>query len=131
MNEFSKRVAELSAEKRALLAQTLEHKGAVLNAFLPSFAQQRLWFLDQLQPGHAFYTIPVALHLQGRLDEAALAQSLNQIVQRHESLRTTFATLEGRPVQVVAAHLHLPLLLDDLSQLAPLEREAELLRQMR
>src|SRR5438270_456320 len=130
MNDFSKRVAELSAEKRALLAHTLEQKGAVLNAFLPSFAQQRLWFLDQLQPGHAFYNIPVALRLQGPLDAAALEQSLNEIVQRHESLRTTFATLEGRPAQVIAPQLRLPLPLCDLHHLAPTEREAELLHQV-
>jgi hypothetical protein len=68
------------------------------SAELPlSFAQQRLWFIDQLEPGSAAYNIPAAFRLSGRLDRGALAASLSEIVCRHETLRTTFATVGGRP----------------------------------
>ena len=67
-----------------------------------SFAQQRLWFLDQLFPDNPFYNITVAYRLTGELDVAALERSLAEIVARHETLRTTFVMSGGRPVQVVA-----------------------------
>jgi hypothetical protein len=63
-----------------------------------SFAQQRLWFLDQLVPNSAFYNISQALRLNGSLNLTALEQSLSEIVQRHESLRTTFVAVEGTTV---------------------------------
>ncbi len=69
-----------------------------------SFAQQRLWFLDQLEPGAVAYHIPIAVSITGRLDVSALEQSLNEIARRHEVLRTTFSTSsDGHPVLVVAA----------------------------
>ncbi|HYO14676.1 MAG TPA: amino acid adenylation domain-containing protein [Thermoanaerobaculia bacterium] len=67
-----------------------------------SFAQQRLWVLDQLEPGSPLYSIPVAVELIGRLEEAALAAALEEVVRRHEALRTTFRSVEGEPVQVIA-----------------------------
>src|SRR6266705_1089135 len=67
-----------------------------------SFAQQRLWFLDQLQPGSVTYTIAVAVRFVGTLQVSVLEQSLNEVVRRHESLRTTFAVVAGKPVQVIA-----------------------------
>ncbi|MFL6253473.1 MAG: amino acid adenylation domain-containing protein, partial [Pyrinomonadaceae bacterium] len=66
-----------------------------------SFAQQRLWFLDQLQPGSAAYNIPVAIRLEGALDHSALRRSLAEVVRRHETLRTIFDGAEGEPRQVV------------------------------
>ena len=66
-----------------------------------SFSQQRLWFLDSLDPGRATYNIPLSLHLQGELDVAALAAALSEVVRRHEALRTTFGDAEGRPFQVI------------------------------
>ncbi|MGE5325043.1 MAG: amino acid adenylation domain-containing protein [Actinomycetota bacterium] len=66
-----------------------------------SFAQQRLWFLDQYDPQSTLYNLPAALRLQGPLDVAALEKSLNEIIQRHESLRTTFEIAGERPVQIV------------------------------
>ncbi|HKV10311.1 MAG TPA: amino acid adenylation domain-containing protein, partial [Thermoanaerobaculia bacterium] len=66
-----------------------------------SFAQQRLWFIDQLEPGSPLYNMPVALRVEGPLDAAVLAQSLGEIVQRHEALRTVFAAPQGTPVQVI------------------------------
>jgi amino acid adenylation domain-containing protein len=74
-----------------------------------SFAQQRLWFLDQLAPGGTAYNLSGRLHLEGRLDTAALEASLNEIVRRHEALRTIFSTRDGEPVQIILSELHLPL----------------------
>ncbi|HEX3128845.1 MAG TPA: amino acid adenylation domain-containing protein [Thermoanaerobaculia bacterium] len=68
-----------------------------------SFAQERLWFFDRLQPGGSSYTIPAALRLRGWLDVDALARALAEIVRRHESLRTTFAERDGEGVQIVSA----------------------------
>ncbi|HVG07687.1 MAG TPA: amino acid adenylation domain-containing protein, partial [Thermoanaerobaculia bacterium] len=67
-----------------------------------SFAQERLWFLDQLDPRSATYNIPAAVRLRGRLDTRSMAACLQEIVRRHEALRTTFAVDEGRPVQRIA-----------------------------
>ncbi|MBB4639458.1 amino acid adenylation domain-containing protein, partial [Longimicrobium terrae] len=69
----------------------------------PSFAQQRLWFLEQMGSLGSTYHIPVRLHLRGELDRDALVRALDRIVARHESLRTTFATLDGEPVQHLAS----------------------------
>ncbi len=92
--------------------------------FPVSFAQQRLWFLDQLVPGNPFYNIPAAVRLIGVLNIPALEQSFNEIVRRHEVLRTTFRMLEGQVVQIIAPSLHLPLPLVDLQELTITEREA-------
>jgi non-ribosomal peptide synthase protein (TIGR01720 family) len=90
-----------------------------------SFAQQRLWFLDQLEPGSALYNIPVAVRLTGQLDVEALRQTLSEIVRRHEVLRTTFAGKDGRAVQVIAPAAPLPLETIDLSAAAAEEHEDE------
>jgi amino acid adenylation domain-containing protein len=90
-----------------------------------SFAQQRLWFLDQLEPGSDFYNIPVALRLKGELDVAALEQSLSDIIARHESLRTTFASVEGQPVQVISPPNAFKLSVCDLSALPSQRAEIE------
>jgi amino acid adenylation domain-containing protein len=89
-----------------------------------SFAQQRLWFLQQLEPASYVYNLASAVRLLGQLDIAALRQTLHQVVKRHESLRTTFTTVEGRPVQRVAATQDLSLPIADLSELPLSEREA-------
>ncbi|HSF38618.1 MAG TPA: non-ribosomal peptide synthase/polyketide synthase, partial [Thermoanaerobaculia bacterium] len=88
-----------------------------------SFSQQRLWFLDQLEPGSALYNIPLALRVQGPLDGAVLALCLGEIAGRHEALRTVFAAPDGSPVQVIrpAAPFVLPLV--DLSGLPQSRRE--------
>jgi amino acid adenylation domain-containing protein len=93
-----------------------------------SFAQQRLWFFDQLEPGLAAYNIPAAVRLKGPLNLAALEQSLNEIVKRHESLRTTFGKVEGRPTQVIAPTLTIKLPVVDLRPLPASERETEVRR---
>ncbi|NNB98210.1 non-ribosomal peptide synthase/polyketide synthase, partial [Corallococcus exiguus] len=95
-----------------------------------SFAQQRLWFLDQLTPGDASYNIPSALRLQGPVDVASLRRAFESLVARHESLRTTFHEHEGQATQ----HIHLPdawtLPLVDLSALPDAQREAEAQRRI-
>jgi amino acid adenylation domain-containing protein/non-ribosomal peptide synthase protein (TIGR01720 family) len=90
-----------------------------------SFAQQRLWFLDRLEPGNPFYNVSLDLRLTGPLNRSALAQSLTELVRRHESLRTVFAEVEGVPVQIVRPAD--PIRLDplDLQMLADGAREAE------
>jgi amino acid adenylation domain-containing protein len=89
-----------------------------------SFAQQRLWFLDQLESGSTFYNVPAAIRLSGRLDAGALGEALQEIVRRHETLRTSFRNVKGEPEQVIAATLAVPLDVTDLSSLAGHEREA-------
>jgi acyl carrier protein len=89
-----------------------------------SFAQQRLWFIDQLKPGTSLYNIPVGLRAKGPLHLTALELCLSEIVRRHEILRTVFASVDGSPVQVIqpAAPFVLPMV--DLSELPESECEA-------
>jgi amino acid adenylation domain-containing protein len=93
--------------------------------FPVSFAQQQLWFLDQLVPGSPVYNLPGAIHFKGQLSLPALEQSLNEIVRRHEILRTNFRTVDGQPTQIVAPARHWTLPLTDLQDLPPDERDAE------
>jgi len=84
-----------------------------------SFAQQRLWFLAQLEPDSCAYNIPAAFRLTGLLNVTALSQSLSEIVRRHEVLRTTFPSVEGQPKQVISLHTPLTLPVIDLRELPP------------
>ncbi|HEX2079726.1 MAG TPA: amino acid adenylation domain-containing protein, partial [Longimicrobium sp.] len=93
-----------------------------------SFAQERLWFIDRLEPGSAVYNVPVARRLVGALDEAALERSLSEIVRRHEALRTTFMEADGAPVQVIAPFGGFSLPMEDLSGLNEADREAAVRR---
>ncbi|WP_326595001.1 non-ribosomal peptide synthetase [Streptomyces sp. NBC_01803] len=102
----------LSAEqKRALLAERLRRQARGgeqprrRRRFPASFSQQRLWFLDQLNPGSAAYNVPGALRVTGPLDVEIWRRCVNEIARRHEALRTTFAEADGEPVQVVADEL--------------------------
>ncbi|HEX8338672.1 MAG TPA: amino acid adenylation domain-containing protein, partial [Pyrinomonadaceae bacterium] len=92
-----------------------------------SFAQQRLWFLDQLEPGDATYNIAAAVTLEGPLNVAALEHAFNEVVRRHEVLHTTFGTATS-PAQFIHTARPLPLPLLDLGGLPPAEREAEVAR---
>ncbi|CAG0937717.1 nonribosomal peptide synthetase DhbF [Thermoflexales bacterium] len=91
-----------------------------------SFAQQRLWFMDQLAPGTSAYHIPQAVRLIGAVNLSALEHSLNEIISRHEALRTTFESTGDEPFQRIVTELLLPLSLIDLATLTLPEREAQL-----
>ncbi len=95
-----------------------------------SFAQQRLWFLDQLEPGSAQYHISGALRLAGPLDAAAFHAALEAIVARHETLRTVFAEEHGEPRQIIAESVSVALPIVDLCGLPAAARELELTRQV-
>ncbi|MDR2153654.1 MAG: condensation domain-containing protein, partial [Burkholderiaceae bacterium] len=95
-----------------------------------SYAQQRLWFLDQLDPGSTAYSIPYLMRLSGTLDAALLERSMVEIVRRHEALRTTFAEHEGSVVQCIHPYQSWQMARHDLSALAPEAREAEIGRRI-
>ncbi len=99
--------------------------------FPASFAQQRLWFLDRLQPGTPFYNVPAAIWIAGPLDIPALEQSLATIIQRHESLRTTIPTQAGQPVQRIAPPGPISLPVSALIMSDPVARAAEIERHIR
>ena len=91
-----------------------------------SYAQQRLWFLAQLEPESSFYNMPIAVRLSGRLNLEALERSLAEVIRRHESLRTSFSTLDEQPVQLIAPQVTLSLPLIDLSHLSHAEQATQL-----
>jgi len=143
MNRASKDSTELSPKTRALFESLLQVAATSPSQRITrrkatgpvplSFAQQRLWFLDQLEPGNPVYNILRAFRLTGPLDVATLEKCLNEIVRRHEALRTTFTTVDGQPVQVITPTLTLrqaqgrllPLAMIDLSDLPETERGAQ------
>jgi amino acid adenylation domain-containing protein/FkbM family methyltransferase len=96
-----------------------------------SFSQERLWFLDQWEPASPFYNVSSALRLPGPLSAPVLEKSLNEVVRRHEILRTIFVNVEGRPAQRIAPYAECRLELVDLQLYAANEREAEAARQAR
>jgi natural product biosynthesis luciferase-like monooxygenase protein len=99
------------------------------NVPLPlSFAQLRLWFLDQFEPGSAAYNVPTAMRLNGPLDVAALEKAISEILRRHEVLRTSFTVVDDEPAQVISPAAPARVPFSDLSALAPEEREAEVRR---
>jgi amino acid adenylation domain-containing protein/non-ribosomal peptide synthase protein (TIGR01720 family) len=126
-----------SAEKLELLAYLLEEEGIEVsttdtipprktNDNLPlSSAQQRLWFLQQLEPDNPFYNIPSALHLRGSVNVSILESCFNQIIQRHEILRTKFSSIDGKPIQIITPELKLTFPIIDLSNLPAKEKEIE------
>jgi amino acid adenylation domain-containing protein len=118
MKNYRKLIGELPREARERLADR--------NPL--SFSQQRVWFLDQMDPENAAYNIPAAVRLEGALHLPALERSFNEIIRRHEVLRTTFPSFDGRPLQLIEPAYELPLRVIDISD-SPLEtREAEATR---
>jgi hypothetical protein len=90
-----------------------------------SWAQQRLWFIDQLEGGTAAYNIVVSLRMRGSLNQMALQGALDTLVQRHEVLRTVFVSVEGDPKQEIRAEGRFELKVVDLNNLDEAEREAQ------
>jgi len=93
-----------------------------------SWAQQRLWFIDQLEGGGAGYLIPTTLRLRGPLNQVAVRSALDAIIQRHEVLRTAFVVVDGTPAQRISPQGCFPLDFFDLTELDPAEREEEVRR---
>jgi acyl carrier protein len=128
VSDFSPDLSNLTAEqKRQLLAQLLDEESALEKTARLSFAQERLWFLDQLQPGSPAYNVPMAVMLRAP-DVPLLERVFEEIVARHEALRTTFAFEGGSPVQVIAPSLRVPIEVTDLRALAARDREQEAAR---
>ncbi len=109
------------AEAAAAVPPPLTRRPADAPPARLSFGQERLWFLDQLEPGNAAYHVPIALRLRGHLDTAALAAALSGVVRRHEILRTGIRAVAGEPVQevapAVAPAVQVPLPVVDLGRL--------------
>jgi natural product biosynthesis luciferase-like monooxygenase protein/amino acid adenylation domain-containing protein len=133
----------LTPEKRAELAARLRRSGAPERRRAPipkvareegrrypvSFAQQRLWFLDQLEPGNPFYNEVFAASLTGDLHIPSVQRSLSEIVSRHEALRTTFSSTDGQPMQEIHPPYTVELQAQDLREIAnPVQRAMELAR---
>ncbi|MBO9553563.1 amino acid adenylation domain-containing protein [Cellulomonas sp.] len=102
-------------ERRRALAALLRTRTGGRREFPLSFPQARLWFLDQLHPGNVFYTIDVALRLDFAVDPGLMQRAVDDLVARHEALRTTFETRGDQPVQVVSAHVPVPVVVVDVA----------------
>jgi amino acid adenylation domain-containing protein len=131
--ELTERKAELIAFLReaslALPDGSLPIKPVSRSENLPlSFAQQRLWFLNQLESQSATYNVPRALCLRGTLNVAVLEQSLTEIVRRHEILRTLFSVVDDSPIQLIIPLKTVSLPVMELQELPELERAAEVQR---
>ena len=112
-------------DRRRQLEALLKKKAEQSRSFPLSFAQQRLWVLEQLEPGNPIYNIPLVIRLSGELDVDALRRTINEMVIRHESLRTRIAVTNDQPVQVIDAPERHDLPIVDLEHLDPAGREAE------
>ncbi len=134
----SERLKNLSPEKRSLLLKALREdavqaeeskripRRSQQNPAPLSFAQQRLWFLDRLSPRNPAYNLPAAVRLKGQLDLAALQQTIEEIVRRHETLRTAFAEVDGQPVQIISPSSNFALAVINLRELPEAEQQAEI-----
>ncbi|MEQ1778778.1 MAG: amino acid adenylation domain-containing protein, partial [Nitrosomonas sp.] len=137
--DISNRIARLSDDKRALLEARLQEIGSKRDIRIQkrhgdqetaplSFAQERLWFLSQLEPESAFYNEAGAIELIGKLNNYALEQSLREIVRRHEILRTTFVAYEGHPRQRIAPESEIEIRYEDFQHL-PAHQQAHAIKQ--
>ena len=129
MAKLSNRLSNLTPEQLELLRKKLEDKPSTVkrDRIEPrknreehplSSAQKRLWFLQQLEPESAFYNLPSAIRLKGKLDVSILEKSINAIIERHEVLRARFTSSEqGEPIQEINKDLHVPLIVKDLRRL--------------
>ena len=113
----------LPQQRRVLLGELLRRRATLPDSFPLSFAQQRLWLVEQIEPGLATHHVFRAFHLRGPLRIPALAAGVGGLVARHEALRTSFRPLAGAARQVVAAAASVDLPLVDVSRLCAEERE--------
>jgi amino acid adenylation domain-containing protein len=114
-----------SMRRAQIESPTPSIRPAAITDHLPlSFAQERVWFLNQLSPDDLSYNIPGALRLTGNLDLDALTKAINETIKRHDSLRATFEVIDGNPVQVIAGPAPIDLPLVDFTHLPPEQREA-------
>jgi amino acid adenylation domain-containing protein len=122
--ELAKRLDTARREEQGILPPPIGSipRGGTLPL---SFAQERLWVLDQIEPNNPLYNIPRTLRLRGTLRVEALERAINEIVRRHESQRTSFSMKDGDPVQVISPTLTIPLTQHDFTTLPEAEREAE------
>jgi amino acid adenylation domain-containing protein len=137
MNNLSMRVSGLTEERRELLELLLSENGGQVSPLLVipqrhktdsaplSFAQQRLWFLDQLQPLNPAYNIASAYRLKGLLHIVTLERAITEIIRRHEALRTTYALVDGHQVQIINPAKPLSISIIDLSCFPVINREAK------
>lgn len=126
MSSIGEQVSDLPLkEKRAVLSTLLGEETDTAVTSPLSFAQQRLWFLAQLEPDNPSYNLRQTLRLEGALDVNALEQTINHIIARHEALRTTFKMVDGEPVQVVSSLHEIDLIFANLEDLPEAERETE------
>jgi surfactin family lipopeptide synthetase A len=136
MNRATGRFPALTSERQALLRSLLGDDQATVSPMVESaasegdgvplsYGQERLWFLDRLQPGVAVYNLGTTVPINGEAKVAVLERSLNEVVRRHAVLRTTFATVEGRPVQVIAESAPVALSVVDLREMPAATRGAE------
>ncbi|HEU0253085.1 MAG TPA: amino acid adenylation domain-containing protein, partial [Pyrinomonadaceae bacterium] len=123
MSANQKDAAGISDRQVELIKDLLKRDDSTVNSFPLSFTQQRLWFLDELEPGLPIYNIPAAIKLTGALDINALTRSLNEVVRRHEALRTIFISIDGRPRQVIVPALTLSIPVVELGELSAAEQE--------
>ncbi len=123
-NEFAAELANGASQPLAWPSPPDENLASDASVYPMSFSQQRLWFLDQLEPGKSVYNVSEAFRFRGALNVLALEESIQAVVQRHESLRTTFATIDDEPMQIVAPSLKVPLRVHDLRELPPQHRES-------
>src|SRR5262245_17202758 len=131
MNDFRSQTADPSSDEREPLGRTPRPQGPQLppevlgtRSGVPlSFAQEQLWFLDQMEPGNPAYNICAAVRVRGALDTVALAQALRAVVSRHEVLRTTYPARDGQPVQAIAPAPTLDVRITDLGSVPPSDRE--------
>jgi len=127
MNTTFNEISQLNpAEKREILAQILEKQAIKPQYFPLSFAQQRLWFVEQIQPGNSSYNILLAIRLQGALNLTYLEKSFQEIISRHEILRTSFIAVKGEPQQVIYPDLPLKLTILDIQELPIAAQEQEI-----
>ncbi|MGH9759796.1 MAG: condensation domain-containing protein, partial [Blastocatellia bacterium] len=145
MKDFTDRLSSLTPEQRALFESRLKKRpanrpqtgaskaGSIpkrkrLNNCLLSFDQERIWIIDQMEPGNPAYNIYSASRLLGPLSREAWKRAINEMVRRYEILRTTFSTIDGEPVMVILPELTIDVAFEDASHFPPNRRLVETVR---